>query len=176
MKSEMRVSFMKKIVFILFLATFYIGISCSPVFYSYVTEGKEVYYGIPGYKEELVKLEKVNADKFTGINPYFGKDNKNVYYQGSVIKGSDPETFQFLGGVWTLIGSTGYSKDKKNVYFLGDIILGADSASFILLDKVEGYGKDNKNVYFMGKKLEYADSASFKTVGNGYTADKIGIY
>ena len=172
----MRVSFMKKIVFILFLATFYIGISCSPVFYSYVTEGKEVYYGIPGYKEELVKLEKVNADKFTGINPYFGKDNKNVYYQGSVIKGSDPETFQFLGGVGTLIGATGYSKDKRNVYYLGDIISGADSASFVLLDKVEGYGKDNKNVYFMGKKLEYADSVSFKTIGNDYTSDKNGIY
>ncbi len=167
---------MKKLVFILVLAVYYVGISCSPVFYSYITEGKEVYYGIPGYKEGLVKLEKVNADKFTGINPYFGKDDKNVYYQGNVIKGSDPATFQFLGGVRTLIGATGYSKDKRNVYYLGDIILNADSASFALLDKVEGYGKDNKNVYFMGKRLDYADSASFKTIGNGYTSDKDGIY
>ena len=46
LKSEMRVSFMKKIVFILFLAVYYTGISCSPVFYSYVTEGKEVYYSL----------------------------------------------------------------------------------------------------------------------------------
>ena len=167
---------MKKLVFILFLAVYYTGISCSPVFYSYVTEGKEVYYGIPGYKEGLVKLEKVNADKFTGINPYFGKDNKNVYYQGTVIKDSDPATFQFLGGVRTLIGATGYSKDKRNVYYLGDIIPNADSASFVMLDKVEGYGKDNKNVYFMGKRLDYADSASFKTIGNDYTSDKNGIY
>ena len=176
LKSEMRVSFMKKLVFILFLAVYFTGISCSPVFYLYITEGKEVYYGIPGYKEGLVKLEKVNADKFIGINPYFGKDNKNVYYQGNIINGSDPATFQFLGGVRTLISATGYSKDKRNVYYLGDIIPDADSASFVILDKVEGYGKDNKNVYFMGKKLEYADSVSFKTIGNDYTSDKNGIY
>ncbi len=167
---------MKKLVIIIFLAAYYLGLSCSPVFYAYVIEGKEVYYGIPGYREGLIKLEKANADKFTGINPYFGKDNKNVYYLGDIIKGSDPATFQFLGGVRTLIGATGYSKDKKNVYYLGDIILGADSASFVLLDKVEGYGKDNKNVYFMGKKLDYADSISFKTIGNDYTSDKNGIY
>ena len=167
---------MKKIIFIVFLAFYYLGLGCSPVFYTYVTEGKEVYYGIPGYKEDLVKLEKANADKFVIINPYFGKDNKNVYYQGGIIKDSDPATFRFLGGVSTLIGSTGYSKDKKNVYYLGDIITGADSASFTVLDKVEGYGKDNKNVYFMGKRLDYADSASFKTIGNDYTADKNAVY
>ena len=167
---------MKKLVIIIFLAVYYLGLSCSPVFYAYVIEGKEVYYGIPGYREGLVKLEKANADKFTEINPYFGKDNKNVYYLGDIIKDSDPATFQFLGGIRTLIGDTGYSKDKKNVYYLGDIISGADSASFVLLDKVEGYGKDNKNVYFMGKRLDYADSASFKTIGNDYTSDKNGIY
>ena len=167
---------MKKIIFMLFLVFYSVGISCSPVFYTYITEGKEVYYGTPGYKEGQKKLEKANADKFTIINPYFGRDNKNVYYQEKIIRGSDPDSFEFLGGVGTLIGSTGYSKDKKNVYYLGEIITDADSAGFKILDKVEGYGKDGKSVYFMGKKLEDADSSTFITIGNYYTRDKNGIY
>ena len=53
-----------------------------------------------------------------GMGMGYDKDENNVYYDGEIIEGADPETFKYL--------RLGYAKDKNNVYYDGKIIKGAD--------------------------------------------------
>lgn len=167
---------MKKIILILCLFLNILSMACSPAFYDYIIEGKDVYYGLGHYKEGWRKLEDVNSSKFISINYNYGKDDKNVYYENIKMQGIDPKTVEFLGGISTLTGETGYIKDKNRVFFEGVLIENSDSKTFKILGKTEGYAKDKNNVYFLGKKLENRDTESFDTIKYGYTKDKNGIY
>lgn len=167
---------MKKIILILCLFLNILSMACSPAFYEYIIEEKEVYYGLGHYKEGWKKLEDVNAAKFTTVNYNYGKDDKNVYYENIKIQGVDPKTAVFLGGVGTLIGETGYMKDRKKAYFNGVPIEGSDSKTFEILGELSGYAKDKNNVYVLGEKLENRDAKSFEVIKYDYTKDKNGIY
>ncbi|MDC0506120.1 DKNYY domain-containing protein [Candidatus Gracilibacteria bacterium] len=103
----------------------------------------------------------------------YAKDKYNVYYDGKVIDGADPQAFQIIkyGNI------TRYSKDRNSVYLLNKKIEWADPKSFTVISS--SYIKDQNNVYYGDLKIEGADSMSFKSMGEYYgdgAKDNYGIY
>jgi len=90
------------------------------------------------------------------------KNSQNVYGDGYLIVGADPEAFVVLG----VVGN--YGKDNNNVYWIIEgeegpephAVIGADPRTFTVLPW-EMYAKDTNNVYWSGYKIAGADVASF---------------
>ena len=170
---------MRKIILVftfLFINVLYF--SCSPYFTNYFTENGGVYYGGDSHKE---KLENVDKKTFKIINVYYAKDKNSVYYNGVLLNGVNPEKFEFLGGISTLIGEDGYVKDDKNIYFLGKKMENVDLKTFKVVKSnisrsFEGYAKDENKVYFQAKPLLGIDVETFEIIGEAYTKDKNGVY
>jgi hypothetical protein len=115
---------------------------------------------------------------FQPINTHFGKDNKNVFWQGRK-QSVDYNTFT--------IDEFDIIKDKNHVYntigqfeFL-EVIKGADPATYQLLDpnledyKRSSWFKDKNAVFYKNKKIE-ADALSFKPLNDAIAVDDHFIY
>lgn len=137
---------MKKVIILILIFLGVQAYSLSPLPRLYHIENDGVYY----------KKEKINADKKTfriiGYNN-IAKDRKYVYYNGKIISGADPETFEYLNYY--------YSKDKYNIYLKGKPLNKRDIKTFRVMG---AYNKDKNGVYFQENIIKEADPASFKVL------------
>jgi hypothetical protein len=133
---------MKKTLFIL-LASFFI-ISCGD---GYITENGNVYYIIKpsnfaehGGHGSKILLKNADPDSFEELEVGYGKDKKNVYLKGNLIKKADPETFEIIDFVnKNSYGDKDYSKDKNYVFFYGEQIQNANPKTFQIPVEKEEY-------------------------------------
>ena len=66
-------------------------------------------------------------------------DSKHVWYNGRLLKGADPKTFEVLKSGY-------YAKDAKHVWYHDEIVKGADAASFKDDGDMIGHDKNQKYV------------------------------
>lgn len=66
-------------------------------------------------------------------------DSKHVWYNGQLLKGADPKTFEVLKSGY-------YAKDAKHVWYHDEIVKGADAASFKDDGDMIGHDKNQKYV------------------------------
>lgn len=101
----------------------------------------------------------------------FAKDEKQIYYNGVVLRGADIDSFQII--------DYSYSKDKNNIYFLSDVLKDADPETFQRISDT-CYMKDKARVYYNYKVLEGADPETFVVLNSGfeptYSKDKNHVY
>ena len=150
---------MKQIILLAFIFT---GIAvysdtCNAGFYK--IEGNKVYYAydmnpIPDIVElgELEEIKGADSRTFNEKADY-GKDKKNVYYEGKLIKEADVKTFEILSNENEVQNSARravcyyYAKDRKNVYYRGQIMNGADVKTFKVLENLNA---EDKNFQYKG--------------------------
>ncbi|WP_077927917.1 DKNYY domain-containing protein [Wohlfahrtiimonas populi] len=60
-------------------------------------------------------------------------DDKHVYYDGKVLKGADPLTFEYIGANHSHRTYHEYFRDKNNVYLNDKVIKSIDVETFVLL-------------------------------------------
>ena len=112
-------------------------------------------------------MEGADAKTFTPIVPdnpntptiYYGKDAKQVYYEGKRLPGADPATIKDLG--WPL------ALDASHVYYNGSVIEGADPNTFKIINGSVSRYRDKSHVYAREKVIEGADPATYELVGDG---------
>lgn len=171
----------------------------------YVKNGKAYWYG--GFSNaSLYELTSADAEKFEVYTKRFpgyesasdfAGDDKVVYYEGGLIKGADPRTFQLLGG--------GLSKDAHHVFSRYSVVSN-DAANFARIDG--GLFRDSKHVYrgdhvisddpenikYLGEfgnikyftdshgviandiRIDSVNVESFKPMGHGYSADNSQVF
>ena len=66
-------------------------------------------------------------------------DSKHVWYNGRLLEGADPKTFEVLKSGY-------YAKDAKHVWYHDEIVKGADAASFKDDGDMIGHDKNQKYV------------------------------
>ena len=154
---------MKKIILLAFILTWVILYSdtCNAGFYK--IEGNKVYYAYDmNPNPDLVELGKQTEIKGADAKTFnnkadYGKDSKNVYFEGKIVKGADTKTFEVLSNDKEVKNSGHravcyyYAKDKKNVYYQGQVINGADVKTFEVLENL--YAKDKNFQYEYGEKI-----------------------
>ena len=154
---------MKKIILLAFILTGVILYSdtCNAGFYK--IEGNKVYYAYDmNPNPDLVELGKQTEIKGADAKTFnnkadYGKDSKNVYFEGKIVKGADTKTFEVLSNDKEVKNSGHravcyyYAKDKKNVYYKGQVINGADVKTFKVLGDLKA--EDKKFQYEYGKKI-----------------------
>ncbi len=153
---------------------------------SYYFKDKKGIYGLNVYPldKELVKdsLEIKEADKETfevvfdnfdtdyagGEHCAYAKDKNNAYFKNAVLKGIDPENFNYKG--------KGYLIDGQNIYYLNKRIQGSD-AKTLDIDLPFYFAKDKNKAYYCGIELPNVDIKTFKVLPNSaYARDKNKIY
>jgi hypothetical protein len=112
-------------------------------------------------------IEGLNGSAFKLIgDSYFGGDDNNLCYNGSVIKGSDAKSLENL--------DCGYYKDAYNVYFNGYKLDGYDSETFELMSW--GYSRDKYRVYCDRIEIVGAVPSSFEILGRKHGKDSKNIF
>lgn len=94
--------------------------------------------------------ESFSSLKKTG----YGKDNKHVFYEGEIIPGADPKTFEFV--------KKGYTIDQKRAYYYGDSIAHSSSKNFEIINGY--YSKDYQDIYYITYPLNVSSTEDFKFV------------
>jgi DKNYY family len=137
---------------------------------------------------------QTNPSEFfvSAIDPDFGKDDDNVYYDGFTVPAANPTTFVVLSPRYDGLTDGAYGKDNERVYYESSGSSGtvapiqeADSATFASLGY--GYAKDEKGVYLFGNIILGADPNTFLVLGpsdapegslsgDTYAKDKNQIY
>jgi len=107
------------------------------------------------------------ADTGTRI---FWRDKNHIYYNGKLIPGCDPASFELMTGL--------YSKDASHVYYSDQVLTGVDPRTFRFLG--EGIATDGNVLYIYNKRSETpVDLPSFTVVEGEYERfcrDKNGVY
>lgn len=127
----------------------------------------------------LQKIDGADPKTFqimTGI--LFAKDKNRIYYDGSIVKGVDADSFEII--------NSKYAKDSKNVYYLPkeftlistpssvtsvtlDILTDADPSTFKIITDRTLYSenmiaKDKNKVYFDNIVMEGANPNTFEII------------
>ena len=172
--------------------------SVKKFFTNYYRDKYNVYYYDVDYKE-LKRLEGADRNSFISLEENFGKDNKNVFYNGNKLEGVNSDGFEILDENAIIF------KNKSNVYFLKAeneekkyklISLNFDSSSFKTVHKRSGYFKDKDGIYYFDYsnletldtkkneniqnklffKIEGVDILTFRELQFGYSKDKNKVY
>jgi len=109
--------------------------------YSYGRDEEFVYY-FTGSTDtrHAVKLKACqNPEAFCVLSNKYAKDDKHVYYEGTVLKKANPETFAVLDSF--------YAADGRQVY-CGNRIVEADVKTFVVMQ--DGYAKDCEHLFLRG--------------------------
>lgn len=139
--------------------SFYFILIC---LFTYACEGYEVKNGQVYYKDwneahgtrENI-ISKADAQTFEILgNEAYARDKNYVFYQGQIIHGADPESFEPLEGLFAI--------DKERAYYSGDSIEGASSRDFKVLER--GYSADYKDIYLQRKPLHVCSVEGFKFI------------
>jgi len=144
-----------------------------------INSGLCEYKKISGADPESIELLRPNSfGPGDQELPAVLKDNRNVYYNASVIPGPD---------TGTLVVDFPYLRDKNNIYCLlssPEIILGADPETFVAEEPIWMYLAHDKNfIYYRCKKIDGSLGSSFTWIGatkplsvKEYFKDKNSIY
>jgi hypothetical protein len=111
-------------------------------------------------------LEGADPATFQTIDDYYSRDKDRVYIEFGVISGADPATFEVMG--------FGYSRDKKNAYYKYKEINGVNVNSFRLLDGI--YALDAYNAFIFGNIIGGVDVATYSILTDGYSKDSKRAY
>ena len=165
---------------------------------TYYRDKNNVYYYDADYKE-LKRLESADRNSFISLKENFGKDNKNVFYNGNKLEGVNSDGFEILDENAIIF------KNKSNVYFLKAeneekkyklVSLNFDSSSFKPVHKRSRYFKDKDGIYYFDYsnletldtkkteniqnklffKIEDVDIPTFRELQFGYSKDKNRVY
>ena len=165
---------------------------------TYYRDKNNVYYYDADYKE-LKRLEDADRNSFISLEANFGKDNKNVFYNGNKLEGVNSDGFEILDENAIIF------KNKSNVYFLKAeneekkyklVSLNFDSSSFKPVHKRSRYFKDKDGIYYFDYsnletldtkkteniqnklffKIEDVDIPTFRELQFGYSKDKNRVY
>ena len=168
-------------------------------FDTYYRDKNTVYYYDADFGKELKKLEAADSNSFVSLEADFGKDNRNIYYNGNKLEGVNSDGFEILDENAIIF------KNKNNVYFLKAkneekkyklIPLNFDSSSFKPVHKRSGYFKDKNGIYYFGYsnlekldtektediqnklffKIEGVDVPTFRELQFSYSKDKNKVY
>jgi hypothetical protein len=109
-----------------------------------------------------------------GIDRYFAKDDRQVYFNCRPVAGSDGKTFSVI--------NINYAKDTLHIYYYGHpgeaepgiYVLPCNRAGFEILDYP--YSKDNVAVFYGNLKINGADAASFTVLQHGFSKDRNAVY
>lgn len=116
-----------------------------------------------------------NANTFTPIENWRGKDSKNVYYQNKNIIVADPHSFTGIntwGFNW--IETYHYMWDKNRVYYDDRFIRDSDPKTFELMKDL--HSKDKNNIYYAGWKIQWVDYNTFTPLRYSFARDKNHFY
>jgi len=143
-----------------------------------------------------VKRENSDPDNLQELGHGYWGDKNNIYYDGKILAGADPETFRVIGGNM-------YATDRYNLFWNGqlwnnfkDNITAKEIKEFIKQNKQlkgywwklkdlgrqreygasfegqEGYFIQDNNVFWEGILLQYADYKTFQILNHFYAKDK----
>ena len=172
--------------------------SVKKFFTNYYRDKSNIYYYDADYKA-LKRLEGADRNSFISFEANFGKDNKNVFYNGNKLEGVNSDGFEILDE------NTIIFKNKSNVYFLKAkneekkyklIPLNFDSSSFKPVHKRSEYFKDKNGIYYFDYsnlekldtektediqnklffKIEGVDVPTFRELQFGYSKDRNRVY
>ena len=101
-------------------------------------------------------MEGGDADHFKGIDIFYAKTSKHVYYKNLLIKNADPATFAILDSNYST-----YSRDDKHAFFYEKMIEGSDAKTFEVLNKDRECSRDKNAIYFQDKKIKSFTAADF---------------
>lgn len=146
--------------------------ACEIIHPYYVRDAKSVYFTHSLSFSGNGIIQDADSESFKVLGEKYGKDKNNVYWERSVIKEADVNSFEVVSDEYK------YAKDKNNVY-QGDFILdGISPDSFEALNRF--YIKNSKYVYFMYydgyEILQDADPGTFEALSDSYGRDKDKVY
>lgn len=104
---------------------------------------------------------------------FYAKSDAAVFYNGEILVGVDPNSFEVLSGNPT------YGRDASTVLFEGLRLVDADSASFELLGTRSFHSRDRARVYYREQMISGADPKTIELVRGHYShhvRDKRAIY
>ncbi len=153
----------------------------------YTTDDAHAYYERKLISADPVTLEILKgslSDMHAGVHGYisylYARDVRNVYYEGRLLSGAVPATFQ---PIENRSGQHVYGTDGKTVYFGSEPILGADQKTFEILWKCFSggctrsyYSKDSKHIYFNNLTVPNANLATFESLTCDFGKDNQGYY
>jgi hypothetical protein len=133
------------------------------------------------YRDHPMQLQP--GERLTPLSGEFAKSQRNGYFRGLAISGSDGGSFEVLDGH--------YAKDRSQVYYCfarresEDYfttqrrivkVLEADPTSFQVMRR--GYAKDATKVFYEGTSFAVRDAASFELLDYGlFARDRlVGYY
>ncbi len=154
--------------------------------HQFICDDKIVFY-------ENIKLD-LNAKDCILLTENFIKDKNKVYYEKTLIKNADAESFEVINNWFqkdknrlfhltvplklnpntVKIEEQIYAFDEHSVYFSEQKIEGVDMASFQVLNA--NFSKDKFHAYYMEIALKEVDAPSFKIMGSSVFQDKNNIY
>ena len=138
----------------------------------YSKDRKYIYYKTQRVNEADVNNFRIIEDTIYYDNSYY-RDNNNVFFQGRLLKGANPDKFKRLGEY------TFYYYDGTHLYYDGVRMDSVDYNTLVIYDGID-YSKDKNHVYFENRILENADSATFREIKSKkrgrYVMDKNHVY
>ena len=99
-------------------------------------------------------------------NHLYAADNNQVYFDGVVLKDSDPST-------WVLKDNY-FSHDAKSAYYGSHKLPRVNIDSWV--PNVDPYSTDKDSVFYMGKKLKNSIPESWILLGNNFSRDSKSLY
>jgi len=163
----------------------------------YYVRVTRVYY-LPGSLGEPWQVIDAHAPSFEIIDSTYGYDKKQAYFEGVVIPGSDPSTFQVIQNPisrdavsvffknekisndplhFEIMGPLLF-KDSKHIYWQEKAVSSDPDNLSILEDGDDFYFRDAKNVYVNGLLIPDADpeTFSFNRIFPPYARDADNIF
>lgn len=178
--------------------------ACTGIGRTYVIENGLVYHRITheGNYGKLTELPDADAETFEVLEQKeYAKDKKNVYREGKIIEGADPDSFEVLENDFARDKDQGYfqskaipnsigkdfkvlrwrfSTDGSEVFWelkpLG--VTDIENFRFLNTDKSDPWSTDGRHYFSYGSKIPstaYEDITVFEN-SSGYAKDKEHVY
>jgi hypothetical protein len=170
--------------------------------HGYQTSGNKVFYhpgmgGGPAFEVVGADLRSFENSRKAFADARYGRDKNQVYFNGRVVRGADPESFSRM--------QRGYIRDVRSVYYNGSFlsndadhfqfidefvqkdrthvyrggwIISDDPENFEFIAKIDGlsYYRDQKGVLANSTRLPGAHAATFTPLRHGYSRDARQVY
>lgn len=155
-----------KIIFFLIAASLLSG--CAAHYQSEAGRVDFVYWN-EGNGRSVEHVERADAGSFQPLKKgEYAKDEKHVYWRGSIISNAEPASFELLPGR--------YARDHQHVYLDQNIVEGADPMTFQKLPGKEIWGRDKNDFYYGNEGLHVSDLGSFNILNDGWAKDRRFYY
>jgi predicted DNA-binding antitoxin AbrB/MazE fold protein len=122
----------------------------------------------------------IDPESYTILGSSYAKDHNNVYHDGKLVPGANPNTFEVIEKcqanenlVGKILPADNYAQDEENIYWSGEMIT-ADHDSFSVINC--SYGKDKDFIYTWGRKRTDLDSQTFQLLDQGFSKDQYRVY